>query len=104
MAKSELRFDILGASFSITADEDPVYLESLMGRYRRVIENTQKTTGLKEPLKVAILAGFLLCDEIEKLAGGSGGAHEALEAERLTLDLIARLDTVIGEKTTRTPE
>ena len=103
MSKSDLRIDILGASFSILADEDPAYLESLLNRYRMVIENTQKSTGITDPLKIAILTGFLLCDELQKLRRREGvpdgGAHEAREAERLTLDLIARIDKALENKT-----
>jgi cell division protein ZapA (FtsZ GTPase activity inhibitor) len=93
MEKSSLRIDLLGTSLPIAADEDPAYLESLLSRYRIVIENTQKTTGLKDPLKVALLTGFLLCDEIEKIKRqNSSGEQEGREAEKLTLDLISRID------------
>ncbi|MDR1930080.1 MAG: cell division protein ZapA [Treponema sp.] len=96
MEKSGLRIDILGTSLSIAADEDSAYLESLLNRYRVIIENTQKTTGLSDPLKVAVLTGFLLCDEIEKIKKqGLHGEREGKEAERLTLDLIARIDEAL---------
>jgi cell division protein ZapA (FtsZ GTPase activity inhibitor) len=96
MSKSDLRIDILGASFSITADEDPVYLENLLNRYRLVIENTKKITGLEDPLKVSIIAGFLLCDELEKKANPASGEYESKAVEQLTLDLITRLDKALG--------
>ena len=94
MPKSNLRIDILGTSFYITADEDYTYLESLLNRYRINIENTQKSTGLTDPLKVAVITGFLLCDEIQKL-NKLGETSESKEAERLTLDLITRIDDVL---------
>jgi cell division protein ZapA (FtsZ GTPase activity inhibitor) len=105
VSKSDLRLDILGTSISISADEDAAYLDSLLGRFRAAVDNTQKSTGLKDPLKTAILTGFLLCDEIQKLkqqekAGVDfGGAlrdgPEERETELLTLDLIARLDEAL---------
>ncbi|MDR2072706.1 MAG: cell division protein ZapA [Spirochaetaceae bacterium] len=96
MEKSDLRIDLLGTSLSIAADEDSAYLESLLNRYRIVIENTKKSTGLQDPLKLAILTGFLLCDEIEKIkTQGARGEREAREAEQLTLDLIARIDEAL---------
>jgi cell division protein ZapA (FtsZ GTPase activity inhibitor) len=98
MPKSSLRIDLLGTSFSMTVDEDPVYLDTLLNRYSRVIENAQKTTGITDPLKSAILAGFMLCDEVEKLRAreSSGlGVVEAQQAEQLTLDLIARIDKAL---------
>ena len=103
MSKSGLRIDILGTSFSIAADEESAYLDSLLNQYRFVIENTQKTTGLKDPLKVAIVAGFLLCDEIQKLHKQPASKSEWIlaecrEAEQLTLDLIARIDEALDDK------
>lgn len=93
MEKSNLHFNLLGTTFSITADEDSAYLENLLDRYRIILENTRKTTGVEEPLKLAILTGFLLCDEIEKIK--SHDNQENLEAERRTLNMIARIDEVI---------
>ena len=93
MEKSSLHFNLLGTSFSIAADEDSGYLEMLLDRYKAILENTQKSTGVDEPLKLAILTGFLLCDEIEKMK--SDDNREAKEAEQRTLNMIARIDEVI---------
>jgi cell division protein ZapA (FtsZ GTPase activity inhibitor) len=97
MSKSDLRIDILGASFSITVDEDPVYLENLLNRYRLVIENTKKITGLEDPLKVSIIAGFLLCDELEKKTNPDSG-YEARAVEQLTLSMITRLAEAMDKR------
>ena len=96
MPKSNLRIDLLGTSFYITADEDYTYLESLLNRYRINIENTQKSTGITDPLKVAVITGFLLCDEVQKIKN-MGETSESKEAERLTLDLITRIDDVLDK-------
>ena len=93
MEKSNLHIQLLGTSFSIAADEDSVYLENLLNKYKNVLENTQNATGLIDPLKLAILTGFLLCDEIEKIKLEEN--REGLEAEKLTLNMIARIDEVI---------
>ncbi|GHV86295.1 cell division protein ZapA [Spirochaetia bacterium] len=96
MEKSNLHFNLLGTSFSIAADEDPAYLESLLNRYRIILENTRKSTGLdNEPLKLAILTGFLLCDEIEKMKNQN--SKESREAEQRTLNMIARIDEAIPQ-------
>jgi cell division protein ZapA (FtsZ GTPase activity inhibitor) len=97
MPKSDLRLDILGTSFSITADEESDYLEKILASYRESIESIQAQTGLKDPLKVAILTGFLLSDEIEKLKLQNKDG----EAEQLTLNLISRLDKVLDNKIER---
>ena len=93
MEKSTLHINLLGTSFSIAADEDSVYLENLLNRFRIILENTKKSTGLDNPLRLALLTGFLLCDEIEKLKNQE--AREGQEAEQLTLNMIARIDEII---------
>jgi cell division protein ZapA (FtsZ GTPase activity inhibitor) len=93
---SDLRLNLLGTSFSITADEDGSYLDSILAQYRTALENTQKNTGLTDPLKTAILTGFLLCDEVHKLKNRERG--EAEEAEQLTMNLIARIDEALENK------
>jgi cell division protein ZapA (FtsZ GTPase activity inhibitor) len=107
MAANDLRLNILGASFSITVEEDPAYLEDILRQYRAAVENTQDISGMKDPLKIAVLTGFLLCDEINKLRIQSGEkqaraeaelAGEARELERRTMNLIARLDRFLEDK------
>ncbi|MCL2809018.1 MAG: cell division protein ZapA [Treponema sp.] len=89
---NKLCLDILGTSFTITADEDENYLDKVMSQYRTAVENTQNISGIKEPINVAVLTGFLLCDEINKLKQSK---EEALEVENRTLRLIAALDKAL---------
>ena len=93
MAKSDLHIDILGTSITIATDEEPEYLTSLLSKYRAAVENIQRASGLKDPLKIAILTGFLLCDDLQK-AGTVPAASdkESGELEQLTLGMISRLD------------
>ncbi|MCL2609212.1 MAG: cell division protein ZapA [Treponema sp.] len=63
----DLIINVLGASFSITAGEDPKYLNEVLEQYNLAVASTQAISGMKDPLKVAILTGFLMCDEINKL-------------------------------------
>jgi cell division protein ZapA (FtsZ GTPase activity inhibitor) len=95
MPKSDLRMDILGTSFSITADEEPAYLEEILAQYTAALEHTREQTRLADPLKLAILTGYLLSDEVHKLKRQN---LTGTEAEELTLDLIARLDEVMDDK------
>jgi cell division protein ZapA (FtsZ GTPase activity inhibitor) len=95
--KNDLRIDILGTSFSIRADEDPVYLENLLNRYRLVISNTQKLTGLEDPLKISIIAGFLLCDELQKVSDQNPALFESREAEEIAEKLITRLERALKD-------
>ena len=95
MEKSSLHFNLLGTSFSIAADEDAAYLENLLAKYKNVLENTKKATGVDDPLKLAILTGFLLCDEIEKMKFEEN--RERKETEQIALNMIARIDEVFPE-------
>ena len=106
MAKNDLRIDVLGTDFTISTDEEAEYLKRLLEKYRHTVENVQRLSGLKDPLKIAVLTGFLLCDDLEKAAiAGFKNANEETEenaendenakkAEELTLSLISRLDAL----------
>ena len=98
MSKSDLRIDVLGTEITISADEDPEYLKALLEKYRGTIDNVKRITGFKDPLKIAILSGFLLCDDLQK-AGSSGAAKntENGEAEQLTLGMISRLEELVSD-------
>ena len=95
MPKSDLRIDILGTSVSISADEEPEYLDLVLTKYRQAVERVQRKTNLKDPLKVAILTGFLLCDDNEKAGAAALPNPEPVEVEQLTLGMISRLDEII---------
>jgi cell division protein ZapA (FtsZ GTPase activity inhibitor) len=89
---NNIRLELLGTSFSITADEDESYLADILNQYRAALENTKNISGMKDPLKIAVLTGFLLCDEINKMRLQAG------EAEQRTTSLIARIDRVLQDK------
>ena len=110
MPKHVINIDVLGCSLPISADEEPEYLSGLLETYRQKLEEIEKNTGLKDPLKKAVLTGFLLCDECEKIRLGKnspegiGGeknpeedsGEDSIEAENLTLSLISRLGVLLG--------
>jgi len=97
----DLLINILGTSFSITASEDPAYLDEVLAQYQIAVANTQGISGMKDPLKVAILTGFLLCDEINKIKtqveekqahDDQARTTEVEELNRIIRDIIARID------------
>jgi len=90
---NELFLDILGTSFTITTDEDEAYLKKVLTQYREAVKNTQNISGINEPINVAILTGFLLCDEINKMKQQT--QEEASEAEQRTLKLITNLEQAL---------
>jgi cell division protein ZapA (FtsZ GTPase activity inhibitor) len=90
---NELLFNILGTSFTIAADEDEAYLQDVLEQYRTAVENTQSISGINDPLNIAILTGFLLCDEINKIKRRNEG--ESVEVRERTMTLIAKLDDAL---------
>jgi IS5 family transposase len=99
MPKQEFRIDLLGTSLLLKVDADPVYVKSLLTRYRQLLDKTQTEKGLEDPLKIALLTGFLLCDEIERLRAHGTGMEplDALQAEKITLDLIEKIEKALPE-------
>jgi len=98
-ALHDLLIDVLGTKFSITTNEDPAFLDKVLVQYQTAIGNTQNISGMKDPLKIAILTGFLLCAEINKLKiqieHEQTGAEE--ELNRITRNLIDCIDLVMEE-------
>jgi len=90
---NELCLDILGTSFTIAADEDKEYLNKVLSQYRAAVENTKNISGINEPLNVAVLTGFLLCDEINKIKQQL--EDESIEVSERTMNLIAALDRAL---------
>jgi cell division protein ZapA (FtsZ GTPase activity inhibitor) len=91
---NELCLDILGTSFTITVDEDETYLRSVLAQYNAAVENTKSISGINEPLNIAVLTGFLLCDEINKIKQQLD--NESTEIQKRTMNLIAKLDQALG--------
>jgi len=104
-ATHDLLIDILGTRFSIATGEDPAYLEEVLAQYQIAVANTQGISGMKDPLNIAILTGFLLCDEINKLKlraeeeqanAAQKQQTEAQELNRITREIIERIDQAIN--------
>jgi cell division protein ZapA (FtsZ GTPase activity inhibitor) len=105
---NEICLDILGTSFTITADEDEEYLNKVLSQYRDAVKSTQSISGIKEPLNIAILTGFSLCDEFNKIkqrldfeleakgAAKNEDSWEDQEVEDRTLRLISKLEQALN--------
>ena len=90
---NKLTLDILGASFSIRAEEDEAYLQNVLTQYKAAVKKTQSISGIKEPLNAAVLTGFLLCDEINKMKQQlKNETLKSTEAEQITLNMLAKLE------------
>jgi mannose-6-phosphate isomerase len=91
--KSSLHIDVLGTSITIATDEEEEYLKSLLEAYKKHVEDIRASSGLTDPLKIAVLTGFMLCDEVGKASKKTGEEEKA--TEELTL-VISRLDEALN--------
>jgi cell division protein ZapA len=82
MAKGSLQIDVLGTSFAIQADETPEYLSSVYARYKSVVERVERSSAVKDSLKIAILAGILLADEGLKTRPATGPIPHPLTSKK----------------------
>ena len=86
---------ILGDTFSIKVDQDREYMNSLIRYVEDKIEETERLTNLKDPLRIAVLSSILIADDLFKtgrpgLAGMSEAESE--EAARVTHNIIDLID------------
>lgn len=98
-----LQIDLLGTSFSIKASEDDDYLKKLLGYYKKITEEIQKTGMMKNSLNISILAGIMLCDELYKEKSKTATTlntqdkYNYEEAEKHAQQMIKKLNSVLGE-------
>jgi cell division protein ZapA (FtsZ GTPase activity inhibitor) len=94
-----LQINTLGTSFEITAKEDDAYLKNLLSYFNQVSSQIEATTELKDPVKIAILSGIMICDELykekKKNADNIDKKEDLFEAERLTLQMIEKITRVL---------
>lgn len=97
-----LQIDVLGTSFAIKANEDSEYLNKLLGYYKRIVGQLEKSGPLQSPLQISIISGIMLCDELYKEKGRKVKFQTALEknstdeeAEKITKSLIEKIDQVL---------
>ncbi|MDR2964603.1 MAG: cell division protein ZapA [Treponema sp.] len=90
---AELCLEILGTSFTISTDEEKAYLRKVLEKYRAAVETTQSISGITDPLNIAILTGFILCDELNKAEQQL--KEESIEINKRTMKLISKLDKAL---------
>ena len=95
----KLQVNLLGASFSVKSSEDDKYLSELLSHYKEIIATLRETGASKDPLQLSILAGITLADEAHKakehIPPAQFDLSEQDEAERLTMQMIEKIDRVL---------
>lgn len=94
-----LQINTLGTSFEIQAKEDDAYLKNLLSYFKKISGQIEASTELRDPLKIAILSGIMICDELykekKKNAENIDKKEDLFEAERLTLQMIEKITRVL---------
>lgn len=99
MDKGQLKINLLTASFEIQAEETSEHLQSIYEYYVNTVEELMKMSTLKDPLKVAILAGLVISDELfkERIRASEfpTDIKTITEFERSARRMIAKIDNII---------
>ena len=99
--KTQLKIQMLGCSFSIQTEHSKEHIEDVLDCLNQKInELLEKNAGI-EPVKIALLAGLNLADELirmkkiaERRASQAGQPLD--EIERIADHLIQRLDDALA--------
>lgn len=97
----KIHIDMLGASFSAQADEDSAYLEKLLSYYREITDSIHNSAGVSDPMKISILAGIALVDELYKEKKKSISLSHSLhpedetQMEEIALSIIEKISGVL---------
>lgn len=96
-----MRIELLGASFQIKSDESPEYLRRILDHVRARVTEIERTVATDDPLKKAILAAFLITDDLirerDRAHSATDGVPDAGEIAAITSRLIERIDQIIPE-------
>lgn len=95
----KLKIDVLGTSFSAQASEDDEYLKKLLSYYREITNTISSSTKLEDPLKISILAGITLVDELykekQKSIALSMDSGDGEKAEQIAKKMIEKISGVL---------
>lgn len=102
MPKGSLQIDLLGTSFTIQAEEKSEYLDALYAHFKKTIAQVESNSGLEDSLKISIISGILIADELYKekmkrVEQSSPAKLDLAEAEKLALKMISRIDQVLPQ-------
>jgi hypothetical protein len=99
MQKSRLSVNVLGTSFDLEADKEDDYVQSIYDYYLSVLEKAKETSDVDDPLKIAIIAGLFLSDEVFKARLETTGTdpNAFIDMETTTMRMIAKIDNVIHD-------
>lgn len=89
MPHEVVTIELLGTSFTIQTDESREYMETLVAELSRRVDSLRRSTRVQDPLKLSVIAGITILDELTRSRRESGGDEELA---RIAARLIGRLD------------
>jgi cell division protein ZapA (FtsZ GTPase activity inhibitor) len=101
--KTQLRVQLLGTSFTIQTDESREHVENVLTCLKKRIAEIREKNPSMEPIKVSLLAGLNLTDELMRQKGDSdtqtsGAARTTDEIEIITRNLIEKIDGALEDE------
>ena len=98
-ARELTTIDVLGTSFTIRSSEDPVDVERALELYREQLAAVRGAESMRDPLKIAIVAGLNLADALlrQQRTPPSVAANPVAESpiDRIAARLIHELDRAL---------
>ena len=103
MSRGQLNIDLLGTSFAIQANETDEYLKQIYEHFLHTINQVKECSSVRDPLRLAIIAGILVTDELYKEqfknADSSEELKSAFEIENSARKMIEDIDKVLNSVT-----
>lgn len=94
MEKRLYQINILGSNFSVQTDEAPEKMNQIISILKKRTETVEKDLSVKDPLKNLVISSIITIDELlkEKERSNSNDPTDSDEVERLTLQIMERID------------
>ena len=97
MEKHSLEVSILGTTFTIQSENEPGHLEGVVTLFKDRVQEVQRNTRITDPLKISLLAGLNIIDELmrlkrEQIKTADAESAESMEIQRITEQIIDRIN------------
>ena len=101
MEKNHLTVNILGVSLTLKSKENPEYLKQIIQYFQGKLDEARETLVAVDPLKILIMAGLTITEELLKerssrIKHREAGINEE-ELEEFTARMINKIDESLME-------
>lgn len=88
---------LLGTSFKLRAQEDSLHLQRIVDYYSKIVSQVESSVSERDPLKLSILAGIMVIDELfsNNKQSDYTNKDELDEVENITLHLINTINKTL---------